>query len=425
MSVPWKYGCFEHFVDMRGSWFYISRWLSITRPSMAMAKYLFWISIAALFYTYIGYPVAIWLLACLRDRKVSKAPITPRVSVVLPCHNEEANIEARIGNLLASDYPSELLEIIIISDGSTDLTAALARRCRSRRVRVFEYKNRRGKASALNLGVENASGEIIVFADARQRFESDAIKELTANFADHSVGAASGHYILDRGEEAQAVGESIGLYWRYEEWIRKSEARFDSVIGATGAIYAIRRSLWKPLPSAAILDDVYTPMHIAASGHRIVFEENARAHDRVADSTSREFSRKVRTLTGNYQLCQLMPRLLAPSYRLFFQFYSHKLMRLAAPLFFMLLLAANLWIAVQATDEWELLFYKIFLMGQIIFYASVLAGGLLRKRRLRLLSVAYVFSVMNAAALVGLIYFILGKRNVWTVSRQLPLEMGE
>ncbi|MCI0489485.1 MAG: glycosyltransferase family 2 protein [Blastocatellia bacterium] len=390
-----------------------------------MAEYLFWISIAALVYTYIGYPVVIWMLACLRNRGVAKASITPRVSVVLPCHNEEANVEARIRNLLASDYPPELLEIIIVSDGSTDLTARRASRYREDRVRVLEYDERRGKASALNLGVENASGEIIVFADARQRFESDAIKELAADFADPSVGAASGQYILDR-TEGTSVGESVGLYWKYEEWIRKSEARFDSVIGATGAIYAIRRSLWKPLPAATILDDVYTPMQIALSGHRVVFDEKARATDRAADSTSREFSRKVRTLTGNYQLCQLMPRLLVPSYSLFFQFYSHKLMRLVAPLFFLLLLAANLFIAAQSVGASEQIFYKAFLAGQIVFYASVMAGGLLlrRNRRVRLLNVAYVFSVMNAAALVGLVYFILGKRNVWSVIRGQGIQKG-
>ena len=379
-----------------------------------MIKSLFWISIAAILYTYIGYPVVVWLLGRLRNLKVSKSAVTPRVSVVIACHNEASNIEARIKNLLESDYPARLLEIVIISDGSTDFTADIARRYASNRVHVFAYDEQRGKATALNVGAEIASGEIIIFADARQWFEPDAIKELASNFADARVGAVSGELLLDGGANA-TVGEGVGLYWKYEKWIRKSESRFNSVIGATGAVYAIRRKLWQPLPKETILDDVYTPMQIALAGSRIVFDEKARAHDRATDSASREFSRKVRTLTGNYQLCQLMPRLLLPTNALLFQFYSHKLMRLAAPIFFLILLAANLAIVALPSSATNTLFYEASLAAQIIFYASVLAGGYLlkHKRKVRLLNFAYVFSVMNAAALVGLIYFILGKRDVW------------
>ncbi len=379
-----------------------------------MIKSLFWISIAAIVYTYIGYPVVVWMLGRLRDLKVSKSAVTPHVSVVIACHNEASNIEARIKNLQESDYPARLLEIVIISDGSTDFTADIARRYASNRVHVFAYTEQRGKATALNVGAEIASGEIIIFADARQWFEPDAIKELASNFADARVGAVSGELLLNGGTNA-TVGEGVGLYWKYEKWIRKSESRFNSVIGATGAVYAIRRKLWLPLPQETILDDVYTPMQIALAGSRIVFDEKARAHDHATDSASREFSRKVRTLTGNYQLCQLMPRLLLPTNALLFQFYSHKLMRLAAPIFFLILLSANLQIVATASSATDTLFYEASLTAQTIFYASVLAGGYLlkRKRRVRLLNFAYVFSVMNAAALVGLIYFILGKRDVW------------
>jgi poly-beta-1,6-N-acetyl-D-glucosamine synthase len=209
------------------------------------------------------------------------------------------------------------------------------------------------------------------------------------------------------------VGEGVGLYWKYEKWIRKNESWFNSAIGATGAIYAIRKSLWRPLPQMTILDDVYTPMQIALTGHRVVFEENARAYDQAANSAQREFARKVRTLTGNYQLCQLMPRLLMPTSALLFQFHSHKLMRLAAPIFMLLLLAVN--IAMIALSGETALLYSAALASQFSFYACVAAGAYLlkRQRKVRLLNFAYVFSVMNAAALVGLIYFITGKRDVW------------
>jgi cellulose synthase/poly-beta-1,6-N-acetylglucosamine synthase-like glycosyltransferase len=377
-----------------------------------MTETLFWVSAGAILYTYIGYPIAMWLLGRARNRQVLKREITPRLSVVIACHNEENNIEPRIRNLLECDYPPGSLEVIIVSDGSTDLTAEIARRFVCDRVSLFAYRERKGKAAALNVGVEMATGEIVLFADSRQSFEPGAIKHLVANFADREVGAVSGELLLE-SNGGSSVSEGVGVYWKYEKWIRKSESRAGSVTGATGAIYAIRRELWQSLPESTILDDVYTPMRIALGGRRVVFEEKARAHDLIAESARHEFARKVRTLTGNYQLCQLMPRLLIPTRGLLFQFYSHKLMRLAAPVFLLLLLASNLITGLASSSP--TLFYRATLAAQLIFYAAVLGGGFLQKRnrRVRLLSFAYVFLIMNAAALVGLFHFVLGNRNLW------------
>jgi biofilm PGA synthesis N-glycosyltransferase PgaC len=382
-----------------------------------MIKILFWSSLTAIFYTFMGYPLAIYLLARFRSRKVAKSYITSSVSVVIACLNEEKNIAVRIENLLESNYPKELLEIIVVSDGSTDDTVEKVRYYAKDRVRVFHYNERKGKPTALNLGIENATGDIIVFADARQSFEPDVIKELVANFADQSVGAVSGAYLMS-DSKGSTIGEGVGFYWKYEELIRKSEARFDSVIGATGAIYAIRRKLWAPVPPETILDDVYTPMRIAMQGYRVVFEEKALAHDVMAKSASREFSRKVRTLMGNYQLCQLMPRLMLPTNLLLLQFFSHKLMRLVAPIFMVILFVANVMLATHTSFTVETFFYQAAFTGQLSFYLSVLLGWFLSKsnRKIRLFNVAYVFSVMNAAALVGLFYFLFGKRNIWVRS---------
>jgi poly-beta-1,6-N-acetyl-D-glucosamine synthase len=382
-----------------------------------MIKIIFWFSLTTIFYTFVGYPLVVYLLARLASRKIAKTYITPSVSVVIACLNEEKNIAARLENLLASDYPEELVDIIVVSDGSTDDTVARVIDCGKPQVRVFHYPEQKGKPTALNLGIAKAKGEIIVFADARQSFETEAIKELVANFADPKVGAVSGAYLMS-DNKGSTVGEGVGFYWKYEELIRKSEALVGSVIGATGAIYAIRRRLWQPLPPETILDDVYTPMRIAMQGYRVVFEEKALAHDVVAKSASREFSRKVRTLMGNYQLCQLMPRLLLPTSGLLVQFVSHKLMRLVAPIFMVLLLVANVLLAAQADLTAEAFFYAASLTAQLTFYLSVWLGWLLskRNRRVRLFNVAYVFSVMNAAALVGLFYFIFSKRNVWVRS---------
>lgn len=378
-----------------------------------MIECLFWISVAAILYTYLGYPIAVWLLGRVRTLEIQKAEITPMVSVVIACHNEQTNIAARIKNLTDCDYPRGLIETVIVSDGSTDRTAEVARGQGLSHVRVLAYEDQKGKAIALNVGVAIAKGDVIVFADARQSFEPRAIRELVSNFADPRIGAVSGELLLE-GDDCSSVGEGVGLYWRYEKWIRKQESLAGSAIGATGAIYAIRRELWRPLPESTILDDVYTPMRIALGGRRVVFEEKARAIDRVVESADREFKRKVRTLTGNYQLCQLMPLLLVPNSALAFQFYSHKLMRLAAPIFLLLLLAASVTLTANPPADIRFL-YPAALAAQSLFYVGVLAGAWLlkRNRKVRLLNFAYVFSLMNAAALVGLFYFLTGKRNVW------------
>jgi cellulose synthase/poly-beta-1,6-N-acetylglucosamine synthase-like glycosyltransferase len=373
---------------------------------LAMAQFVFWIAAAALAYVYVGYPAGAWMLGRLSRRTVNKRPITPFVSVVVACQNEAAAIRRRVDNLLNSNYPAELLEIVVVSDGSTDATNETVRLLISDRVKLLELPERRGKAVALNAGVGCAAGDVIVFADARQEFERSAIRELVSNFADPSVGAVSGELVFV-DSQSSPTGQGVGLYWSYERWIRKSESRFYSTVGSTGAIYAIRRELWKPIPAGTILDDVYVPMQIALRGYRVVVEEGARAYDTFSPSESHEFRRKVRTLTGNYQLCQLLPGVLLPVHRLFIQFWSHKLLRLAAPFFLLLLFAASL--LARGTV------YRVALAAQIGFYATVILGLILSGygKPIRLISAAYLFSLMNAAAVMGLLHFVAGKHDVW------------
>jgi cellulose synthase/poly-beta-1,6-N-acetylglucosamine synthase-like glycosyltransferase len=379
-----------------------------------MMPLLFWISLAGIFYTYAGYPVTIWAFSKIAGRRVARRPIAPRVSVVVPCHNEQATIIDRIKNLRASDYPADRLEIIVVSDGSTDGTVE-ALRSAPAETRVFTYQKRRGKAAALNYAIRLATGDIIVFADARQRFEPRAIRELVATLADDTVGAVTGELILGEQQRSQ-IGDAQALYWKYEKWIRKNESRFDSSVGATGAIYAIKKELWEPLPESTILDDVYTPMRITLLGYRVVFEGRARAYDQVVATGRQEFLRKARTLTGNYQLCRLMPELLLPTHRLVIQFYSHKLMRLLAPILMAASLTSNVVICIgQEGSGWPMV-YESFLAAQTGFYLLVAAGWMLsgHSSLVRLARAAYAFTLMNAAALLGLVYFITGKQDVWT-----------
>src|SRR5687767_5173283 len=299
---------------------------------------LFWIAVLLVAYVYAGYPLllALWSRAARRPVRphASNERSWPAVSVVVAARNEASRLSARITNLLEQTYPRPL-EVIVVSDGSTDGTRQALATFGSR-IRFMELP-RGGKPVALNAGVAAASGEIVVFADARQRFAPDAIASLVANFADPQVGAVTGELILDCEEDSAppretTIGGGVGLYWKYEKWLRRHESRVWSTLGATGAIYAMRRSLWEPLPAGTLLDDVLAPMRAVLAGQRIVFDERARAFDRVAESSEAESRRKVRTLAGNYQILRLEPRLLLPFVNpVWAQYASHKIGRLLVP----------------------------------------------------------------------------------------------
>src|SRR6267143_1508543 len=249
----------------------------------------FWISVILIGYGHVGYPVLMRAWAVLRPRRAHAGRHDPAVSVLVVVHNEAARIEARIVNLLALDYPKDRLEIVVGSDGSTDDTAARAWTFERAGVRVFAFHRRRGKTAVLNDLVPRCRGEIVVLADARQRFEAGALRALVRRFADRRVGAASGELILTGDPVTTPVGKGVGLYWRFEKAIRLCESRVDSTVGATGAIYAIRRDLFDPIPEDTILDDVVIPIRIVRLGYRVVFEPAARAYDRPARAGREEF----------------------------------------------------------------------------------------------------------------------------------------
>jgi poly-beta-1,6-N-acetyl-D-glucosamine synthase len=376
------------------------------------AALIFWASCGALGYTLVGYPAAIALCARLWPRHAKRTTDTPSVTVVVVAHDEASRISQRIENLLALDYPLDRLTILICSDGSSDATVALARACTDPRVSVLAFERRRGKAAVLDDAVANATGEIVLFADARQRFDRAALRALVAPFADPEVGAVSGELCLEaRRDEGSAVGAGVGSYWRYEKLIRRAESLVDSTVGATGAIYAIRRHLFAPIPETTILDDVLIPMSIARSGYRILFEPAARAYDHVADTAGEEFARKARTIAGTFQLFARHPWLLGPGHnRLWLQTVSHKLLRLLGPLVLLSALAANLFLL-----SWP--FYRASLGLQVALYGAALVEQFRprdhRRGRLAsiLLSVPYAFCLLQAATLVGFMRFLAGRQT--------------
>lgn len=340
----------------------------------SIVEAVFWASFAFVAYVYAGYPLLVAAWSWLAQRPVAKGDWQPAVSLVIAAYNERETIAGKIDNCLGLDYPADRLEIVVSLDGSTDgteevLEDLLGRSARAA-VRVVASRRHEGKAAALNRAVEAARGEVLVFCDARQRIESGAVRELVADLRDPSVGAVTGELMLLDDDEHEAA-DGVGLYWRYEKALRAMESRIHSTVGATGALYAIRRELFRPIPESAILDDVIVPMGAVLAGKRTVFEPRARAHDRVCPP-EQEFKRKVRTLAGNFQLVALMPQLLMPwKNPVFVQFLSHKIGRLLVPHFLLLLLASNLLLREG--------FYLVFLVCQCSFYLLAGAGALVSK----------------------------------------------
>jgi cellulose synthase/poly-beta-1,6-N-acetylglucosamine synthase-like glycosyltransferase len=355
----------------------------------ASAHAVFWLSLVVLAYTFVGYPLLMRLLAGSRRRTpVAAVAVSQPVTVVVTAHNEAARIVARLDNLLAADYPREALRILVVSDGSTDDTVALARTHDPERVTVLSLPERRGKAAALNAALAVCTMPLIVLTDTRQRFAPDAITRLAAHFADARVGAVSG--ALDIATAASATGAGVDAYWRLEKNLRADEAAFDSCIGCTGAIYALRRELFVPLPEDTVLDDVVIPMQIAARGYRILFDPAAVACDPQPLDPAAERVRKGRTLAGNFQMLFRYPGWLAPrGHRLWWQLISHKYLRLTAPVFLLSAALANLALA-------PLPFYRATLAAQAVLYTLALLGLLIPPLRAKMFAIPAGFVFLNA-----------------------------
>lgn len=337
-----------------------------------MAKAIFFMALAGIVYVYIGYPLLLMVWRKIGRRPVRKNDCEPIVSLVMAMHNEQNTVERKLRNCFELDYPSTKFQIIVSLDAPTDDTEALVRNYGGERVEIHYSPVHRGKAEALNSGVAMATGEIVVFADARQQFDKQAIRELVANFADPSVGAVSGELVL-LDEQGQESSDAVGLYWRYEKGLRAMESDIHSVPGATGAIYAIRRELFVPLLKDTILDDVVTPMRIVLAKMRVIFDAAARAYEVVSENRRSEYERKTRTLEGNYQLFAQMPQLLIPWRNpIFVQLVSHKLGRLIVPYCLGALFISNFFLLSGP--------YLVFFGGQVLWYVLAGIGWLISTR---------------------------------------------
>jgi biofilm PGA synthesis N-glycosyltransferase PgaC len=369
---------------------------------------LFWASIAIIAYTFAGYPALLALWARMRPRRWQREAIAPSISIVISAYNEAETITAKIANLLALDYPADRIEILIGSDGSNDDTSAVLATVTDVRVRAFLYAQRRGKPAVLNALVPEAKGDIVVLADVRQQFDTNALRALVQSFADRAVGAVTGELLLRTDGAATVTGKGSGMYWTYEKFIRSREALTGSTVVVTGAIYAVRKHVFTPIPEDTICDDLLIPLMIARRGYRVVFERDARAYDVTPARADREFSRKVRTVAGAYQLFARERWLFNPlENRVWFQTMSHKALRLTIAPLQLAALAAN--VALIAIP-----FYRSMLFAQALFYAGAITGCVLPRtwKKPVVVAVPWIFCMLSWATVRGFHGWLTGRQRV-------------
>ena len=370
---------------------------------MSAAVVIFLASSAFLLYVLIGYPALLAVWAKRFTRPIHKEFFPIRISIVVPVRNGSRFIESKIRSLLDSDYPAELLDILIVSDGSTDDTNAIVESFRDTRVKLLSLPAG-GKATAVNRGLEQASSEVVVLTDVRQPFDTAALRKLVACFADPTVGVVTGELVIREGNTREEY--NTGLYWKYEKWIRKNLNRIDAMLGATGSIYAIRRSAVAPIPADILLDDVYLPFAAVWKGFRIYFEDDAKAYD-LPTSLQSEFKRKVRTQAGVYQIIRYFPALLWPGNRRFIHFFSHKFGRLLLPFALILIFLSSFGLPP--------LWRGLALASQFIFYVAALADPVVPERTpiKRLSAVIRAFTILVAAAFCSLTIFVMPAQRLW------------
>jgi cellulose synthase/poly-beta-1,6-N-acetylglucosamine synthase-like glycosyltransferase len=377
---------------------------------MRILKATFWSLAASIVYTYAGYPAILGLLARLRPRRAQAPAVTslPRVTLIIAAYNEEEVIADKLQNSLALDYPADLLEIIVAADGSNDHTAARVRRFEGKGVKLLFSPERRGKVAAINRAATAATGEILVFSDANNTYDRSVIRELVTPFGDPEIGGVVGSKRVAVGDGN--LGESEGLYWRYEAYIQRMETRLGSCTAAVGEILAIRRSLFEAPPEGIICDDFYMVMRLLRRGHRVVYRPEARSVERVSLSRRDEMKRRANIVAGRFQAMSLSRHLLPfHSPQLIWQVLSHKFMRPLVPLAMIGMLLSNTALALRGGRSWTRI-----LLAQLAFYLTAMIGDRVAPTGM-LGHITYLPTFLlnsNAAALMGLYRFVLRRRDM-------------
>lgn len=360
-----------------------------------------------LLYVYVGYPALLFLVSVFRPRRRPAPEYTPTISVLIAACNEETSIAKKLEETLKLEYPSDKMEILVLSDGSQDRTDEIVLRFSNPRVRLVRIPERRGKTNAQNEGVKQAKGEILVFSDATTVYHPQALMYLAANYQDPTVGAVSGRYQYFDANETSPTGLGTIAFWNYENNIKVRQSRISTLTGCCGCIYSVRKSIYTDL-APDIISDLVQPLWVIQRGYRVIFEDRALAYEQTTESTSEEFTMRVRVITRGMRGLLSVPELLKPWKHpwMAFQLFSHKVLRWMVPVLLLLLLADNLVLIHQP-------YFRGLLILQVGFYALALLQAMVPlHRRWKPLGVPLYFCTLNAAAFVGVIELLRGKRHV-------------
>jgi cellulose synthase/poly-beta-1,6-N-acetylglucosamine synthase-like glycosyltransferase len=376
------------------------------------ALVIFGASLAFMLYVIVVYPALLGAMARRRQRPVNKKPFLDSVTILIAVHNGERFIRDKLESVTRLDYPRDLLEVLLLCDGCTDSTADIAAAFSG--VEVIRLA-RAGKAAALYHGIRRARGNIVLMTDVRQPLAPDSVRHLVANFADPTVGVASGDVIILAGDTQEAL--DIRSYWQHESWIRHQLSRIDSMFGANGTLYAMRRALMVPLPADILLDDVYQPLAAFFRGYRLIMDREAKAYE-YPTPLSTEFHRKVRTLAGNYQLLWHYPQLLTRRNRLLGFYVSQKLGRLLLPH----ALGVAIFSSFFLPSPWR----ELAVAGEVAVCLLAAADRLLPQGTLakRISSPLRTFVVMMAATFCAMKIFFIPAQQLWTITTNVGTAKG-
>jgi cellulose synthase/poly-beta-1,6-N-acetylglucosamine synthase-like glycosyltransferase len=372
----------------------------------SVAQVIFWLSVAALFYTYIGYPLLVFLVAKLRPRPQRRGSFEPSVSVIITAYNEERDLAAKLENTLALDYPKQKLEVIVASDCSSDRTDEIVREFETRGVKLYRQPERLGKTTAQNAAVERAQGEILLFSDATTMYDPAVLRAMMPNFVDPTVGCVAGRLIYVDPTKS-SVGRGAVTYWSYETFLKKHESRACSLIGASGCMYAVRRAAYLPLYPEAH-GDFLIATKMVQQGLRSVFEPDAVCIEETNRQVDNELRMRVRVITQTFNDLWQHRSMLNPFRSGFYgvQLFSHKVMRYAVPFFLIVAFVTSAALAFGS------LAYRLLFACQAIGYACAALGGLLERAgvRSRLLAFPQYFVLANLASVLALYKLARGER---------------
>ena len=389
-----------------------------------MTLILFWGAVAVIVYTYLLFPLMIFLRGALKPRPIVSVEFDhqPQVSIVIAAYNEARGIESKLKNLLSLDYPNDRMEVLIASDGSNDGTDEIVKRYEGDGVKLLSLP-RVGKATALNAAVAASKGEILVFSDANSIYAPESLRALVQPFADPQVGGVAGNQRYLKQGVTSLTGYGERSYWGFDRMLKIFQSQAGNAISATGAIYAIRRQLFQTVPEG-VTDDFVTSTRVIAQGYRLVFANEAAAYEPVARTSRAEFGRKVRVITRGLRAVITMRMLLNPFRYGFYavQLFSHKILRrlVVIPLLVLLLTSPLLWQMGRL--------YQVATIAQIGFYSCAMMGLLVsgtRLGRVRLFTLPFFFCMVNTAALIAIINVLRGHRiDRWEPQRQETSDRG-